>query len=119
MNKLAADRMKIIVRKMLDERSQRRVEKYEDRVKLGEDGWKMRYYSEKFHVAPADIEEFIGKIRQAYLEGLQWVYSYYYNGCVSWTWYYPFHYAPFAGDLVSNKKIEISFDLGTPASPFE
>ncbi len=50
---------------------------------------------------------------------MQWVYSYYYNGCVSWTWYYPFHYAPFAGDLVSNKKIELTFDLGTPATPFE
>lgn len=119
LNMLAAERMKIIVKKMMEERSQRRVEKYEDKVKLGEDGWKLRYYKEKFHIDPADIEEFIGKIRQAYLEGLQWVYSYYYNGCASWTWYYPFHYAPFAGDLVSGKKVEISFDLGTPATPFE
>jgi 5'-3' exonuclease len=55
--------MKTVVKRMIEERSQRRVEKYEDKVKLGEDGWKIRYYQEKFHVDPADIEEFIGKIR--------------------------------------------------------
>ena len=78
-----------------------------DKVRLGEEGWKMRYYREKFHVDEEDIQEFIKNIRQQYLEGLQWVFSYYYQGCVSWTWYYPFHYAPFAGDLISGNAVEI------------
>ena len=44
---------------------------YVDTVKLGVDGWKMRYYSSKFMVHTAeDYHEFTAKIRQAYIEGL-------------------------------------------------
>ena len=34
-----------------------------------------------------------------YLEGMQWVLSYYTTGVPNWRWYYPFHYAPFAHDM--------------------
>ena len=112
--------MKAIVKKILDEKSEKHVKKYVDKVKILEDGWKIRYYKEKFHVDQEDMQEFLANIRQVYMEGLQWVYSYYYQGCVSWTWFYPFHYAPFAADLVaSSKPVEINFEMGTPASPFE
>lgn len=42
--------MKEIVKKLLDENSKKKAEKYVDKVQLGEDGWKLRYYQHKFHV---------------------------------------------------------------------
>ena len=64
-------------------------------------------------------EEFIYKLKKAYIEGICWVYSYYYNGCVSWEWYYPFHYSPFASDLSDISNLEIKFELGRPFKPIE
>lgn len=70
-------------------------------VRLWEEGWKNRYYHDKCKLE--DIEDGGGRERllQSYVEGLCWVMLYYYRGCPSWTWYYPFHYAPFASDLTN------------------
>lgn len=47
------------------------VRKYVDRIELGKEGYKFRYYSEKFHVhTRGEHEEFREKIKQAYIEGL-------------------------------------------------
>ena len=63
----------------------------------------------------------------SYLEALQWIYLYYYKGPPSWDWYYPFHYSPFALDLVqilaekfdSGNALSFKFDLGKPFLPFQ
>ena len=39
---------------------------------------------------------------------------YYYQGCPSWTWYYPFHFAPFASDFQDVASLDIKFEKGTP-----
>ncbi len=52
---------------------------------------KGRYYYDKFKFSPLDAEKHIA-LRKAYIEGLVWNLQYYYKGCVSWEWFYPYHY---------------------------
>jgi 5'-3' exoribonuclease 2 len=89
-----------------------------DTVRLWDEGYADRYYEQKFHVDPQD-KEFRHKVARAYAEGLAWVLLYYFQGCPSWTWYYPYHYAPFAADFVDIGDMELSFDKGIPFKPFE
>ncbi|XP_075263280.1 5'-3' exoribonuclease 2-like isoform X1 [Convolutriloba macropyga] len=89
-----------------------------DEVKLHQDGWKDRYYSTKFHVPASDIQ-FRKTLGHAYVLGLCWVLRYYYQGCPSWKWFYPFHYAPFASDFIDIVKVDNSFDIGKPFQPLE
>lgn len=89
-----------------------------DTVRLWEAGYADRYYEQKFKVDPRD-HEFRHKVARAYVEGLCWVLLYYFQGCPSWTWYYPYHYAPFAADFVDLDKMDIKFDKGKPFKPFE
>lgn len=89
-----------------------------DPVRLGEDGWRERYYKEKFRVTFQDTE-FIDSLAMDYLDGMQWVLKYYYFGCIDWNWYFPHHYAPFAAEMVSAKIRPPNFSLGTPFRPME
>ncbi|OLL22700.1 5'-3' exoribonuclease 2 [Neolecta irregularis DAH-3] len=89
-----------------------------DDVRLWEEGFKDRYYEQKLHKDYSD-NEFRREFVKSYVEGLCWVLLYYYQGCPSWTWYYPYHYAPFAADFERIDEYEINFDLGTPFRPFE
>lgn len=90
----------------------------EDTVKLWEEGYADRYYEQKFKKAPSDVE-FRHQVGRDYVIGLAWVLLYYFQGCPSWTWYYPHHYAPFAADFVDIDKMEINFDKGKPFRPYE
>ncbi|KAM7222100.1 XRN 5'-3' exonuclease N-terminus domain containing protein [Rhypophila decipiens] len=89
-----------------------------DSVRLWEEGYQDRYYQQKFHVDPSDIE-FRHKVARAYVEGLAWVLMYYFQGCPSWEWFYPYHYAPFAADFVDLGKMTINFEKGRISRPFE
>ncbi|CAG9467433.1 unnamed protein product [Pedinophyceae sp. YPF-701] len=91
----------------------------EGRVRLGEPGWKERYYAEKFGVEGPALRDKAREVARAFVEGLVWVMRYYYDGVASWTWYYPYHYAPFASDLGERiSELDIQFQPGKPFKPF-
>lgn len=60
-------------------------------AQAGDKDFKGRYYYEKMKLKPIDIEAHYA-LRQSYIEGLMWCLAYYYRGCISWGWYYPYHY---------------------------
>lgn len=91
----------------------------DDSVRLWEDGWKDRYYMNKFSVA-ADDRTFRSTVANEYILGICWVLRYYYQGCPSWNWYFPYHYAPFASDFGNIASETINFPLDTkPFKPLE
>lgn len=90
----------------------------DDTVKLWEPGYRERYYRQKFGLELNDEPE-KRKIVKSYVEGLAWVLAYYYQGCQSWQWFYPYHYSPFAADFTNLEEFEIKFDLGQPFKPYE
>jgi 5'-3' exoribonuclease 1 len=87
--------------------------------------YRARYYFEKFHIVPdsktSAFAQFIDEISVEYLRGLIWCLAYYMKGCVSWTWYFPYHYGPMLCDMTNlvEKSQQISFELGQPFLPFQ
>lgn len=91
-----------------------------DDVRLWEPGYHYRYYALKLHAKSKEEQERVAsKMVRSYIEGVSWVLLYYYQGCPSWTWYYPYHYAPFASDFVGIGNLEIRFKIGKPFRPYE
>ena len=73
------------------------------------------YYKYNFNTGTS-----IRNICLSYLEGLQWVLSYYTKGVPNWDWYYPYHYAPSAKDIASNLHLFrfAKYDETFPIKPF-
>ncbi|KAJ2472968.1 5'-3' exoribonuclease 2 [Coemansia sp. RSA 2322] len=89
-----------------------------DDVRLYEDGYKSRYYNLKFKYSEDQVDE-IHTVVEHYVRGLCWVLKYYFQGCVSWGWYYPYHYAPLASDFSDLDMMDTTFELGAPVRPYE
>lgn len=65
--------------------------------------WRNKYYPTCFHHRPtkANIENIVIQ----YLESLIWTARYYYREIPSWSWFYPFHYAPSFKDVFTFLKL--------------
>ncbi|KAJ1975300.1 5'-3' exoribonuclease 2 [Dimargaris cristalligena] len=77
------------------------------------------YYSKVFDVEPAGQSELRGRLAKAYIEGMCWLLRYYYKGCPSWTWFYPYDHSPLAADIKEVASMKIQFLEGQPLKPFE
>jgi 5'-3' exoribonuclease 1 len=79
---------------------------------------KNHYYRDKMKSEFVSNEQLQLYVLQ-YIEALQWILKYYYQGCPSWSWFYPHHYAPYLSDLTNFKHLQFMFQRGTPFKPFE
>ena len=60
--------------------------------------WEYRYYKSLFDIEITDDRR--KQICINYMEGLEWTFNYYSEGCIDWRWCYNYHYAPLFKDLV-------------------
>jgi 5'-3' exoribonuclease 2 len=74
---------------------ERSVEKY---INPFAKDWEYRYYKALFDIEITDDRR--KQICVNYLEGLEWTFHYYMEGCIDWKWCYNYHYAPLFKDLV-------------------
>jgi hypothetical protein len=74
---------------------ERSVEKY---INPFMNDWEYRYYKALFDIEITDERK--KQICMNYLEGLEWTFHYYIEGCIDWRWCYNYHYAPLFKDLV-------------------
>lgn len=61
-------------------------------------GWRQRYYDSLFPTTDANPRAIVAN----YLEGLQWVYTYYNSECLDWQWQYRYSYPPLWTDLAKH-----------------
>jgi 5'-3' exoribonuclease 2 len=112
------DKVKHVQQTKLDEYTK----KIDDKVRLHEKGWKDRYYTDKCKADDVAAHGGREHLFRSYVIGLCWVMKYYYDGCPSWKWFYPFHYAPFASDLRNIERFQEdvnSLEASKPFNPVE
>lgn len=100
-----------------------------DNILVAFQNWKKGYYLAKLevdlssHKEALHMSESLLPILKAYLAGLQWIMGYYYEGVPSWSWFYPYHYAPFASDLAAfllgSTGFSVDFSKSQPLQPLE
>lgn len=79
-------------------------------VKCNFEKYKEEYYRTK--LPTADIET----VCRDYIRGLQWVIQYYTQGIPSWSWFFPYSYAPFLDDLA--RCTTYCYKEFSPSSPY-
>ena len=74
---------------------EREVEKY---INPYDECWEARYYDMLMDIDYKD-DEAIKKLCLNYIEGLEWTFKYYSEGCIDWRWTYRYDYPPLLRDL--------------------
>jgi 5'-3' exoribonuclease 1 len=74
---------------------------------LNWDAYRKEYYAKKMG---CKSEKQITEACMKYIDGLQWVFTYYTKGVSDWKWHYPYNYAPFLSDLTKTLEKMIEMD---------
>jgi 5'-3' exoribonuclease 1 len=82
--------------------------------------WREEQKIDHFQCHVTDKQGFL-KICHEYLEGMQWVLSYYTTGVPNWKWHYSHHYAPTASILSNyiDTFTFVDYKFTTPTTPFQ
>ena len=78
-------------------------------------------YISDYNVKCFGAEHDMKQVSHDYIQGLQWVLSYYTTGVQSWKWYFPHQYAPPASVLATHIDTFAfgKYGVSHPSSPFE
>lgn len=60
---------------------------------------KREYYITKLAIDPLHQKEEFAALLTKYCEGIQWNMTYYFEGVDSWSFFFPYHYGPYASDV--------------------
>ncbi|KAL3670827.1 hypothetical protein V7S43_004013 [Phytophthora oleae] len=89
---------------------------------------KWNYYERKYGIKRGNGDagnKELEQVKKVYMEALVWCLAYYFQGPQSWSWYYPYHYAPMVSDLtdieemITNVKFDEDPAVAGPLLPFE
>jgi hypothetical protein len=80
---------------------------------------KLAFYTKFFDTNLENVEH----ICMEYCKALQFVMYYYFYGCPSWDWYFPYFMSPLMSDLITviaknAPSMKFEFELGKPYKPF-
>jgi len=69
-------------------------------LKYGYSDWRDKYYKHYFHITNSHKNtELLHDICQNYVDGLQWTCYYYFDKCISYSWFYKYNAGPTLKDL--------------------
>lgn len=87
---------------------------------------KASYYSSYFQIDLSTQVNDLWNVLTYYVYGLKFVYEYYFKNLASWSWYYPYYFAPlltdiqyFLGTLIAQGQSLNAFEKGQPFEPFK
>jgi len=89
----------------------------EDKFILNWEEYRKDYYATKLN---CNTEKDIEKACVSYIEGMQWVLTYYLEGVSCWKWFYNYSYSPFSSDIAKyGEKIKYTDKICSEHKPFD
>ena len=86
------------------------------------DNFRKDYYITKLHLQEEYLESEIRRVCKEYMIGILFIARYYFKGIPTFSWCYPFHYAPLVSDLYTYCKdsdLKFEFNIDRPLSMYE